>query len=106
MRACIRLAGLAAILALASTPALAECRIGPAPTVPNGAKATEAEMTDAQAAVRAYVVETQEFLACLEAQARGQFTPDVTARYNDATDRMSNLALELNAQMRLHKARS
>lgn len=55
--------------------------------------------------MKAYIVETQEFLSCLEAEAKGNFTPEITARYNEATSRMSGLALQLNAQMRSFKSR-
>jgi len=101
----IRTLAAAAVLSLLPATAMAECTIGPAPQIPNGAKATQAEMTAAQDAIRAYVVETQEFLACLEAGAQGRFTPDVTARYNEATDRMTGLALEMSTQLRSFKSR-
>ena len=61
--------------------------------LPDGTLAAPAEMNEAQEAVKAYIVETQEYLSCLEAEAKGNFTPEITARYNEATNRMSSLAM-------------
>lgn len=105
MKAISRCALLAACLILTPAAALAECAIGTAPQVPNGAQANKDEMAAAQAAMKAYIVETQEFLTCLEGEARGTFTPEITARYNEATERMSGLALAMNAQLRAFKER-
>ncbi|OYQ36397.1 hypothetical protein CHU95_03940 [Niveispirillum lacus] len=92
-------------LTVSAMPALAGCAINEAPSVPDGASAGAAEMNRAQEAVKAYIVETQEFLICLEGEAKGNFTPEMTARYNEATNRMSNLAMQLNAQLRSFKSR-
>ncbi len=100
-----RSALLLATLALLPAPAFAACAINAAPTVPDGATAAPAEMNQAQDAVKAYIVETQEFLSCLEAEAKGNFTPEITARYNEATSRMSTLAMQLNSQLRSFKSR-
>lgn len=100
-----RAAAMTACLILLPLPALADCSIGDAPGVPDGATAPAPVMTKAQDAVKAYITETQEFLSCLEAQAKGNFTPELTARYNEATERMSGLAMQLNAQMRSFKSR-
>ncbi|MFY8091852.1 MAG: hypothetical protein ACOVN0_00070 [Niveispirillum sp.] len=96
---------LLAALTASALPAAAGCAINAAPSVPDGATAAAAEMNQAQDAVKAYIVETQEFLTCLEAEAKGNFTPEITARYNDATNRMSSLAMQLNAQLRSFKSR-
>lgn len=90
---------------LLPVPAFAACAIGTAPAVPDGATAPAAEMGKAQEAVKAYIVETQEFLSCLEAEAKGNFTPEITARYNEATNRMSSLAMQFNTQLRSFKSR-
>ncbi|MFV3131216.1 hypothetical protein [Niveispirillum sp. KHB5.9] len=100
-----RSALLAATLTLLPLPVFAACSINTAPSVPDGAVAAAAEMTEAQGAVKAYIVETQEYLSCLEAEAKGNFTPEMTARYNEATSRMSSLAMQLNAQLRSFKSR-
>lgn len=94
-----------AALTLAPVPAYAACAISGAPAVPDGATAAAPEMNQAQDAVKAYIVETQEFLSCLEAEAKGNFTPEMTARYNEATERMSSLAMQLNTQLRSFKSR-
>lgn len=102
----VRATLLAFALFLLPLPATAgECRIGEAPTVPDGVTAAAGEMAAAQDAIKAYIVETQDFLSCLEAEAKGNFTPELTARYNEATNRMSNLAVRLNAQLRSFKER-
>ncbi|MFV3075115.1 hypothetical protein [Niveispirillum fermenti] len=102
----IRATLLAYALFLLPLPAAAgECHIGDAPTVPDGVTAAAGEMAAAQEAIKAYIVETQEFLTCLEAEAKGNFTPELTARYNEATNRMSNLAVQMNTQLRSFKER-
>lgn len=100
-----RSALLLASLVLLPVPAFADCAIDAAPSVPDGATAAPAEMNKAQDAVKAYIVETQEYLSCLEAEAKGNFTPEITARYNEATSRMSSLAMQLNSQLRSFKSR-
>jgi hypothetical protein len=101
----IRPALLAAPFIFLSLPALGECRIGDGPEVPDGWTAQPAEMTAAQAAIKAYILETQDFLTCLEAEAKGNFTPEITARYNEATGRMSSLSMQLNAALQNFKQR-
>lgn len=100
-----RSALLLASLLLLPVPAFAGCAINAAPTVPDGTTAAPTEMNQAQEAVKAYIMETQEYLSCLEAEAKGNFTPEITARYNEATDRMSSLAMQLNTQLRSFKSR-
>lgn len=100
-----RSALLLASLVLLPVPAFADCTITNAPSVPDGATAAPADMNKAQDAVKAYIVETQEYLSCLEAEAKGNFTPEITARYNEATSRMSSLAMQLNSQLRSFKSR-
>ena len=105
MHGSVRAALAAAALIVLPVQAMAECTIGPAPDVPNGATASAAEMAAGQQALKAHVVETQEYLECLEAVSRGSFTAEITARYNEAADQMSELSLRMNAEIRAFKAR-
>ena len=101
----LRAALIAAALITVPGVAAADCTLGAAPQLPDGATATEAEMVAAQGAVKAYLAETQEFLACLEGSSRGRGTEDVTSRYNAATKTMEKLAADFNAQLRAFKTR-
>ncbi|MDG5494572.1 hypothetical protein [Niveispirillum sp. BGYR6] len=83
----------------------AECALKDPPAVPDGASATEPDMVAAQKAVKAYVAETQEFLACLEFEGKGKSGGDWTKRYNDASARMEKLAADFNKQLRAYKSK-
>ncbi|WP_173012544.1 hypothetical protein [Niveispirillum sp. SYP-B3756] len=83
----------------------AECTLNDPPTVPDGASAAESDMVAAQKAVKAYVAETQEFLACLEFEGKGKSSGDWTKRYNDASARMEKLAADFNKQLRAYKSK-
>ncbi|MBP7340370.1 hypothetical protein [Niveispirillum sp.] len=83
----------------------AECTLKDAPNLPDGATAVEADMVAAQQSVKAYVAETQEYLACLEFEGKGRAGGDWTKRYNDASTRMEKLAAEFNKQLRAFKSK-
>lgn len=83
----------------------AECTLKDAPTLPDGATAVEADMVKAQQSVKAYVAETQEYLACLEFEGKGRSGGDWTKKYNDASTRMEKLAAEFNKQLRAFKSK-
>lgn len=83
----------------------AECTLKDAPVLPDGSSAAEADMVAAQQAVKAYVAETQEYLACLEFEGKGRAGGDWTKKYNDASTRMEKLAAEFNKQLRAFKSK-
>jgi len=101
-----RLALLAAVLAGAiANQAAAECEKPTAATVPDGSTATLEEMLEAQTAVRTYLAEMEQFLACLneEIDTQPEDTPQATAaamieRYNASVTEMETVAAEFNAQ--------
>lgn len=101
----LRTALIAAALTFLPASALAECTLGNAPVIPNGATATEAEMLAGQQAIKAYVTETQEFLACLEGETRGRLSGDAGKKYEEASARMTKLASEFNSQLKAFKSR-
>ncbi|QJE71711.1 hypothetical protein HHL28_00015 [Aerophototrophica crusticola] len=101
----LRTALVAAALTLLPGTAFAECTLGAAPQIPNGATATEAEMVAGQQAIKAYVTETQEFLACLEGETRGRLAGEAGKKYEEASTRMTKLATEFNAQLKAFKNR-
>ena len=83
----------------------AECTLKDAPVLPDGASAAEAQMVAAQQSVKAYVAETQEYLACLEFEGKGRAGGDWTKKYNDASTRMEKLAADFNKQLRAFKSK-
>lgn len=97
-----------AVLALGlgfSNSALADCTLKDPPVVPDGKAAAEADMVAAQQAIKAYVTETQEFLACLEGESRGRMSGETTKRYNEASERMEKLASDFNKQLKAFKSK-
>lgn len=88
-----------------TTSALADCVVNTPPTIPDGKTAQEAEMVQAQLAVRSYVTETQEYLSCLENESRGRPGGDWTKKYNEASTQMEKLASNFNKQLRAFKSR-
>lgn len=97
-----------AVLALAfgiPTAAQADCVLSAPPVIPDGATAPEADMVAAQQALRTYVTETQEYLACLENENRGRAGRDWTRDYNEASSQMEKLASDFNKQLRAFKSR-
>lgn len=85
--------------------ALADCSLKDPPPLPDGASASEPEMMAAQQAIKSYLQETQEFLACLEGQSRGRLSNEGIRRYNEAIERMEKLAASFNRELRTFKSR-
>ena len=104
MKKLIAPAILAVVLGFAGT-AQADCTLRDPPAVPDGATASQDDMVAAQAAVKAYVAETQEFLSCLEFEGRGRSGGDWTRRYNEASSRMEKLASDFNKQLKAFRSR-
>ena len=97
--------GMASSLAVSTAHAQADCVVNTPPNVPDGKTAGEAEMVEAQQAIRSYVAETQEYLSCLENASRGRLGGDWTRRYNEASSQMEKLASDFNRQLRAFKSR-
>jgi hypothetical protein len=93
---------------------LSACTFSQAPTVPDGSAATEQQMIDASAAVKAYVAETEKGLACLEEAKKklGEepMTEEQQANYNGlwngAVDSMQAAATAFNEAVRAYKAKN
>jgi len=95
----------AALLSLTSTAAMAaSCEQGTPPKLVDGSTATQEEMASTMKAVKAYIVATEEFQACLEAAGKGG-KMDVEA-YNQSAARMEALAADFNKQLKTFKARN
>ncbi len=93
----------ACLLLFTAGPAFADCTIGEPPSIPDGSSATEAQMVEASKAVKAYMVDTEEYQACLTAEGKkGKLD---TSSFNKSTDRMEKLADQFNRQLRAFKSR-
>ncbi|MDE1147053.1 MAG: hypothetical protein PW843_10605 [Azospirillaceae bacterium] len=93
---------LATLSLFVAGPALAECasKANP-PTIPDGASASTEQMTSANASVKGYMADMQDFLKCMENdKASG------SAKYNAAVDQMQGIANEFNKQLRAFKSKS
>ena len=102
----------AALTAQAADADLSKCAFPPVPAVPDGATATEEEMGQAAAAVRAYVNETQAGLTCLgdlEASLGKDITDEqkasIVGSYNAHVDELNATAGKYNEAVRAFKAR-
>ncbi len=94
-----------ALLTLSATSAFAAgCEQGMPPKLVDGATATEAQMAETMKAVKAYIVATEEYQACLEAAGKGGKV-DIDA-YNQSAARMEALAADFNKQLKTFKARN
>ena len=112
MRHRITLAAL--VLACSLAPqAEAACEYPGDVKLPDGATATEADMTAASAAVRQYVAAIEAYANCLDTEFAAlpaeQQTPDAKAmvnkRYNAAEDAKVATANAFNEQLRAFKAK-
>jgi hypothetical protein len=105
---------LGAVLMLAASTSYAGCDIAEAPpTMPDGSKATEAEMLATQEAIKVYISHSNEFMECLGQEARQAGdgdTPEAAAArvaaHNGAVDVQEKLAADFNEQIRAWKAQS
>lgn len=90
----------------------ASCTYPAAVPVPDGRSATAAEMSAAQAEVKAYVASMEQYLDCLAQEEAGlpaeQQTDATRAltlkRHNAAVEAMERLAAQFNEQVRAFKA--
>ena len=96
-----------------------QCVLPDRPAIPDGATAPEADMVQAQKAVKSFVAKSDSYLACIELHlAKAQiaalhsnlpFTPDERSawngRYNDGVNQETEVADQYNQQVRIFKAR-
>ncbi len=111
------LLSLAGVLSLACASAGADCVYPKAPsTVPNGARATEAEMSAAAARFKQYNTDVTAYLACLQdetaAKAAGvtagqamQIKSMQSRKHNSAVDELQSNVARFNEQVRVFKNR-
>lgn len=99
--------------ALGARADMGDCEApGAAPEVPDGAEAAEDALAEASGEVRAFVAETQEYLACLE-EHEASFGEEITeevqaeivATYNAAVEVMQEVAENFNEQVRRFRER-
>ena len=98
---------------LFATPAMAACPYPDDIQVPDGSKASEAEMIDGQTLVKSYMAEMENYLECLDKESSARTeeeTDDQKAmhvkRHNAAVDAMEQVAASFNEQIRAYKARA
>ena len=115
MRAMRARAVLIAALGLGPVTALAaadDCGRPEPPVVPDGATATEEELGAAGSAVRAFISDSQTYLACLE-DKEAAYGEDITpaqqalidAIYNSGVEAMEAAAAAYNAAVRAYRER-
>ena len=106
---------LAAILLapLMSPTAFAECSKEAAPTIPDGASASEDEMKAGQQAVKAYIASSNAYLECLDAEGKAADPEEVqelkdarVSNYNTAVDEQTAVADRFNAAVKAFKAKA
>lgn len=93
--------------------AQAACTYPPEANVPDGKTATEAQMKDANKAVKDYMAAVESYLACLDddEKALGDTVTDEqkkvhTAKHNAAVDALNVVAGRYNEQVQLFKKQS
>ena len=95
-----------------SNPAAAACEYPADVALPDGAKATEAEMNAAAAVVKQYIADMDAYMACLDKEQADlpveEQTPEAKAmhvkRHNAAVDAEEAIAARFNDQVRAYKA--
>ena len=85
--------------------AMAACDIGDPPGLPDGGSATEADMAAAAKNVKAYIVATEEYQACLTAEGKVRGRVDADS-FNKSTERMEKLAADFNKRLKAFKSRN
>lgn len=95
-----------------SIPAQAACEYPADVMLPDGAKATEAEMNAGSTVVKKYIADMDAYMACLDAEYAAlpveQQTPENNTlrvkKYNAAVDSEEAIAARFNEQIRAYKA--
>lgn len=106
-------AATAAATLFASAASADECTLtsGP-PTIPDGATATEAELTAVMAQIKAYQADLETYRACLNAIIDDSENYDVDARqaaldkFNESVTAEETMAAEWSATVKAYKAQS
>ncbi len=105
------------VVVCGANAAVAQCSYPEKSSVPNGLTATEAEMIEGQRAVKKFMADMDEYLACLEsesesakmteedAEAALQHEAIAAKKHNAAVDDMERLAAAFNEQVRAFKGR-
>jgi hypothetical protein len=103
-----------------ASSALADCPVATAPAVPDGATATLKQMTEAQAAFKAYDAATNNYTQCVDEMVvrvaerapestskadRQALSTFATSAHNTAVDQEQAFADQLNAQVRAYNAK-
>lgn len=108
----LRLALIALCLGFAGAALAEDCRMPATPDVPDGATASDAEMSAAHDAVADFVAAGNAYVVCLtklrDAAPANTPTEQIAAwtkQHNDAVDAMNDVADRFNAQLRVWKAK-
>lgn len=96
----LRSLSFAAGLLFASHAFGADCSLPSAPAVPNGASASIDEMKAAQDLVKKYLVDTDDFLKCLDFS----HAANSDSMHNQAVTQMQKLASAFNEQLKAYKS--
>ena len=96
----------------ASTEILKKCKAPSPPSIPNGNRASEEEMVEAQGKLKAYIAEGDKYLACLQ-ELEIMWGPEetdeqktvLTIYHNSVVEAMQNSADLFNSALRVYKSR-
>lgn len=102
------------VLVLAySSISFAECTRTTPPELPNGASSDLETMVEGQKAVKAYVADTEAYLACLSTDAEeagAEMSEEMRSQgvdiYNAAVDEMEAVAASFNEEIAAYKAKA
>ena len=96
----------------ASTEILKKCKAPSPPSIPNGNRASEEEMVEAQGKLKAYIAEGDNYLACLQEieitwgpEATDEQKTVLTIYHNSVVESMQNSADLFNSALRVYKSR-
>lgn len=115
MKTPLRAGLLAVLMPISAAMALdTECSRPEAPAVPDGAKATETQLVDAQEAVQTFVGEGDNYRNCLVAEAKALGEPETpddeavqaeyTDEFNDMVEEMQAVGAQFNAAVKAFNA--
>ncbi len=91
---------LAAGMLLAGHAMAADCAAPPAPTIPSGATASLDEMKAAQADMKKYMADADDFLKCLDFK----HSADADDKHNKVAEQMQKSASAFNEQLKAYKS--
>jgi len=104
----------ASAMMLLSTAAAAECELPAQPALPDGATASQEEMSVAMGAFKGYQSDLTAYRACLDEASAALGTEEdaleqqkaLLEQYNESVDAEANLAERFNEQVRAYRAQS